>query len=466
MVRHATTTVTIWAVLTLAYSSALADWTRFRGPNGSGLDAGDKPAPTTWSDSENLRWKVALPGPGSSSPIVVGDRVFVTCWSGYGMDRGDPGEQEQLQRHLVAIDSDTGETIWSKSVEPYLPEDEYRGMFTQHGYASHTPVSDGQRVYVFFGKTGALAFDMEGNQLWQTSVGTGSGPRGWGTASSPILYNNLLIITATAESEALVGLDKETGEEVWREETEGFNSVWGTPVLVPVDADRTDLVLSVTEEVWGLNPETGRLRWYCESFPSSSICASAVAHDGVVYVMDSSPGGSGRIAVRAGGKGDVTDTHVVWSGRESTRVVTPILHEGRLYAFSNKTASCYDAATGDQLFSERLRSPGASGSAQTEETAGPGRRGGPGRAGGGRRRGGGMGGQDYASPVLAGGNLYFPSRAGDVFVLKPGDRFEQLAVNRFDHDGEDFSATPAVSNGRLFIRSSKHLYCVALEKDG
>jgi outer membrane protein assembly factor BamB len=339
-------------------------------------------------------------------------------------------------------------------------------MFTQHGYASHTPVSDGERVYVFFGKTGALAFDMEGNQLWQTSVGTGSGPRGWGTASSPILCGNLLIITATAESEALVGLDKETGEEVWREEIPGYGSVWGTPVLVPVDADRTDLVLSVTDEIWGLDPATGRLRWYCESFPSSSICASAVAHDGVVYVTDSSPDGGGRIAVRAGGKGDVTNTHVVWSGRESTRVVTPILHEGRLYAFSNRSASCYDAATGDELFSERLRPAGASSPAPTEESAERAPRGGPGRAGGGRRRGGGMGGQDYASPVLAGGNLYFPSRSGDVFVLKPGDRFEQLAVNRFDHDGEDFSATPAVSNGRLFFRSSKHLYCVALEEDG
>lgn len=442
MIRYALNTATIVILFMLVSSPAQADWTRFRGPNGSGISSGGQATPTTWSDSENLRWKVALPGPGSSSPIVVGDRVFVTCWSGYGMDQRDPGDQEQLRRHLVCIDGASGDTLWSKSVEPFLPEDEFRGMFTQHGYASHTPVSDGERVYAFFGKTGALAFDMEGNQLWQTSVGTESGPRGWGTASSPILHGNLLIVTATAESEALVALDTATGEEVWRQEAAGFNSVWGTPVLAKVDDERTDLVIAVPNEIWGLNPDTGKLRWYCEAITVSSFCSSVVAHDGVVYAMESGPGGSGGIAVRVGGAGDVTDTHVVWQGPQSPRVETPILHEGRLYSRSkersSRTASCYcyDAATGEEVYKSSLTSSGG---------------------GGGR---GGMGSGDYASPVLADGKLYFSSRSGDVFVLKIGEGFEQLAVNHLGEAGEDFSATPAVSNGCLFIRSSKNLYCV------
>jgi outer membrane protein assembly factor BamB len=464
MIRYVMNTATIVAILIFASSSARSDWTRFRGPNGSGVDSSGGPTPTTWSDAENLRWKVAMPGRGSSSPIVVGDRVFVTCWSGYGMDQSDPGDQKQLRRHLLCIDGNTGKTLWSKAVEPYLPEDEFRGMFTQHGYASHTPVSDGQRVYAFFGKTGALAFDMEGNQLWQTSVGTESGSHDWGTASSPILHKNLLIVTATAESEALVALDKATGKTVWRQEAAGFNSTWGTPVLAKVDADRTDLVIAVPYEIWGLDPDTGKLRWYCEAIGVSSFCSSVVAHDGIVYAMESGRDGSGGIAVRVGGKGDVTGTHVVWSGSQSNRIGTPVLHEGRLYSCSNKIVNCYDAATGKELYKSRLTSSGSGVAEKSDEPEQREDRGGLGGDRGRGRRGGGMGGQDYASLVFADGKHYFLSRSGDIFVLKTGDSFEQLAVNHLGDTGEDFSATPALSNGCLFIRSSKHLYCVASQE--
>ena len=132
-------------------------------------------------------------------------------------------------------------------------------MFTQHGYTSHTPVSDGQRVYVFFGKTGVLAFDLDGKKLWQTSVGTGSGPHGWGTASSPILYKNLVIVTASAESKSLVALNKETGKEVWRRKDAGFSGTWGTPILVDCGKGRTDLVIAVPFKIWGFNPDDGKL---------------------------------------------------------------------------------------------------------------------------------------------------------------------------------------------------------------
>ena len=187
-------------------------------------------------------------------------------------------------------------------VEPVLPEDPYSGMFTQHGYASHTPVSDGQRVYAYFGKTGMVAFDLDGKRLWQKSLGTESGPQGWGSASSPIVYNHLIIATASAESEALVALNKETGEEGWRKEAAGFSGTWGTPVLVDCGGGRTDLVLAVPFEMWGFNPEDGKLRWYCESVPSDSMCSSALVHEGVVYAMESGPRGGGTVAVRAGGR--------------------------------------------------------------------------------------------------------------------------------------------------------------------
>lgn len=424
-------------LLVAADPTDAGNWMQFRGPAGGGASPSTTPAPIQWSESENLQWKVDLPGPGSSSPIVVGDKVFVTCWSGYGLDRQNPGEQDQLQRHLVCIDRSNGEIVWDKTVAPYLPEDQYGGMFAEHGYASHTPVSDGEQVFAFFGKSGVVAFDLDGNQQWQQSVGTESGARNWGSASSPILYKNLVIVPATAESEALVALDKRTGEEVWRKEARGFNSVWGTPTLCEVDDQRTDLVVAVPNEVWGFRPEDGAFLWLCRAFGSSSFCSSPVAHDGVVYAMENGPGGGGGIAVQAGGQGDVTDTHVLWQGRQQGRIATPVYHHGKLYNFTGGVAVCYDASTGDQVFRSRLRDIQRGGRNST-----------------------------YASPTVAGDAIYYPLRSGDVVVCQATDEYLQLAVNRVgSDDDEDFSATPAISDGQILLRSSKRLYAIA-DDDG
>jgi outer membrane protein assembly factor BamB len=449
-------------VLSALSAAQAGDWLRFRGPNGSGISSDEKPLPVTWSATENLQWKAPLPGPGSSSPIIVGDRVFVTCWSGYGTDSASLGDQKDLRLHLVCLDRKSGQTMWMKTVEPALPEEPYRGQFAEHGYASHTPVSDGQRVYVYFGKSGAAAFDLEGNELWRTPIGTGL--HMWGSSSSPILYKNLVIITASIESQAVVALDKETGKEVWRETADGFGSTWGTPVLVQVDDERTDLVIAVPFEVWGLNPESGKLRWYCEALGVNYYCSSVVTDGDVIYGVEQNMGG-GSIAVRAGGKGDVTQTHVVWSGRDNNRIGTPLIHEGRLYFVSGKVVNCVDAKTGERVYQERV----AGGAAPAQPSGQPGQSGQP---GGGRNRfgggggfgggfGGGRGGQDYSSPIAADGKIYWVARSGEAYVLKLGDTFERLAVNRVTEDREDFSATPAVSDGQLFIRSSKHLYCIA-----
>jgi outer membrane protein assembly factor BamB len=332
-------------------------------------------------------------------------------------------------------------------------------MFAQHGYASHTPVSDGKRIYVYFGKTGALAFDLDGNQLWQTPIGTESDPRGWGSASSPILYGKILIITASAECEGLIGLDTETGKELWRQEAAGFNATWGTPVLVRVDDQRTDLVIGVPNEVWGFNPNTGKLRWYCQAMESDSYRSSVVAHEDIVFALEGR--GGGAFAIRAGGKGAVSDSHVVWEGKHSNGIGTPLVFEGRLYFINRGIVSCVDAKTGKELFQERLV-----GGAQANQGQPGGGRGNGGGGGGrpGGRRGGGFGSSDYSSPVIAGGKLYFVTRTGNMYVLNAGDKFEQLAVNRVTDDQEDFSATPAISNGQLFIRSSRHMYCIAAEE--
>ncbi|MCG8649138.1 MAG: PQQ-like beta-propeller repeat protein, partial [Pirellulales bacterium] len=244
--------VGVSALSCLLISTASADWLRFRGPNGSGISPDSSATPVNWSPTKNLKWKTKLPGPGVSSPIVVGDRVLVTCYSGYGLNRQQPGDINHLKRHLVCIDRASGDLLWERSVKAALPEDPFSGIgVPSHGYASHTPVSDGENVYVFFGKSGALAFDLQGNQLWHKSVGTESDDKRWGSSSSPILYQDLVIITASAESRALVGLNKRTGAEVWRQETDGLTDVWGTPLLVQLK-DRTDLVIGVPYEFWGL----------------------------------------------------------------------------------------------------------------------------------------------------------------------------------------------------------------------
>ena len=265
-----------------------------------------------------------------------------------------------------------------------------------------------------------------------------------------------MIVTASAESEALVGLNKQTGEEVWRQEAQGFGSTWGTPVLVEVADGRTDLVLGVPYEIWGINPDNGKLRWYCEAMDTDSFCSSVVTDGAAAFAIEGRGGGS--IAVLAGGEGDVSESHVAWRGRHNNRIATPIVHDGRIYFFAGGIINCINAETGEQIYQSRL----SGGSAPPAQEGGP--RGGFGGRGGRGGFGGGMGGMmgmDYSSPVVADGKLYFVSRRGDAYVIKLGPEFEQLAVNRLTEDDEDFSATPAVSDGQLLIRSSKHLYCVA-----
>jgi outer membrane protein assembly factor BamB len=386
---------------------------------------------------------------------------------------------------LICLDRATGKVIWDTPVEPVLPEDPFAGQLQRnHGYASHTPVSDGERIYVFFGKTGALAFDMNGKKLWQTSVGTGSGVMGWGTASSPILYKNLLIVPAVAESESLVGLDKKTGKKVWTFHDQSLSATWGTPVLADCGKGRTDLAFATSKKIWGLDPETGKERWQCDGLNMRSLCASAFTRDGIVYVFETFMGG-GSMAVKAGGEGDVTKTAVLWHGQAPIRIITPIIDDNLIYWAGNKTANCVDAKTGKSIYHDSITGgpapaspggggrggPGGGGPGGPGGFGGPGGggrqgggRGGPGGPGGGGRGGGGpgggMGGQDYSSPVMADGKILYQSRSGTAYVYAVGPEYKLLSQNKFDAGG-DFSATPAISDGQIFIRSSKYLYCVS-----
>lgn len=433
-----------------------SDWLRFRGPNGTGISPDQEPLPSSFGENENLQWKTPLPGAGVSCPIVVGDRVFVTCYSGYGLDRQSPGEMSALKRHMVCINRADGKVLWEQTVDAVLPEDEYSGMgVPEHGYASHTPVSDGTHVFGFFGKSGVYAWDLEGKQIWHQEVGKGSDDRAWGSSSSPILAGGVLIVPAGAEARAVIGLEAETGRELWKAEGDGLGNVWGTPALSVIDEKRTDVVLGAPYEIWGLNPETGKLRWYCSAMETDQFNSSVLIDGAMIYAVEGRGGGS--IAIRAGGKGDVTASNIAWTGNDSNRFSTPLLYEGRLYLISGGTVKCVNAQDGREIYQARLQGGG--------DAAGGGAPGSNGQPpGGGRGRGGfggGRGGSDYASPVLGDGKIYYVARGGDIHVLKPGDKLEKLSTNRLTAEQEDFSATPAISSGQIFFRSNRHLYCVS-----
>ena len=435
----------------MAVVAQAGDWNRFRGPNGQGVST-DKAVPAVWNEKTNLKWKTPLPGPGASSPIVVGKHVFVTCYSGYGESRSKVGKKSDLKRHLVCVNRDDGKIVWSKTVKHEGREDDYSRMLGEHGYASNTPASDGKQIFAFFGKSGVYAFDMQGNQQWRKSVGTESGRMRWGSGASLLLYKNLVIVNASEESESIYGFDKKTGKQVWKAQAAGLGNTWGTPVLVKTK-DRTELVIAVPYEIWGLNPDTGKLLWYTEDgISDSSMCSSLAVKGDVVYAVGGRGGGS--VAVRAGGKGNVTKTHTLWTGRASGRINTPVVHDERIYWVSSGIANCISAKDGKSLYRSRIGGGSSSG--------GRTRSGGGSRRGGRFGRGGGYGGgQTYCSPIVVNGKVIMLTRDGTAHVYKAGEKYTKLATNSLK-DGSDFHSTPAVGGaGDLYIRSSKYLYCIA-----
>lgn len=428
--NHAAALAALLLALALPLLAAEPDWPRFRGPNGSGIATGAQP-PTTWSDTQNVKWKTELPGPGTSSPILVGDRVFVTCWTGYGVTKG----KSPLSRELVCVDRASGKVKWTRAVAGETQVDHYEGYLPEHGYASHTPTSDGESVFVYFGRSGAAAFDLDGKQLWHVKLGDGANQKNWGSAASPVLYKDTVIITASEEAHAVVALDKKTGKEVWRAPGAALEYVFGSPALAGTPT-APELVFALPEELWALNPDTGKLRWFATTGLPGNIAPSVVVGEGVVFAFGGFPQ-LGAVAVKTGGKGDVTISHRLWQTRNSTYVPTPVLHEGRLYVVTDQGfALCLDAQTGEQVFKERL--PGASAS--------------------------GRGGKPfYASAVLANGNLFAVSRRNGTFVIEAKPQFKLVAQNSFASDATQFNATPAVSGKELFLRSDKFLYCVATQ---
>ncbi|MBM4072259.1 MAG: serine/threonine protein kinase [Planctomycetes bacterium] len=408
-------------LVTLAVCSAhAADWTQFRGPGGLGITT-ETSLPVEWSSKKNIVWRTKLPGPGTSSPVTAGKRVFVTCYTGYALDAGKPGNMDDLKRHLVCVERASGKILWTKQFDPVLPEHKYTGEGTYHGYASSTPVIDGDRLYVFFGKSGVYCFDLDGTEIWHTSVGKGI--NGWGSGTSPVLYKDKLIINASVESDNMIALDKTTGKELWK--TPGISSAWNTPVLVTVPAGEPELVVSIYNRVLGLSPETGKELWRAPGV-ERYVCPSVIANDGIVYAIG---GGHTSLAVKAGGRGDVAKTHSLWMKKKGSNVSSPVYHEGHIYWASDSggVVTCQKADTGDIVYQKRLDPPS---------------------------------GLIYSSPLLANGKLYYVSQKNGTYVVAASPEYKLLARNVFADDDSRTNASLAASDGQLLLRSDRYLYCI------
>ncbi len=403
--------------------AAESDWTGFRGPGANGIaEASNLPA--TWDASKNIVWKTTLPGLGSSSPTVLGQRIYLTCYSGYGESADEPGQLADLKRHLVCLDRRSGSVLWTKGFDARQPESKYVGRNnTRHGYASSTIATDGTLLYVFFGTSGVYAFDLNGNTLWQTDVGTGT--HGWGSGTSPLLYKNLVIVNASIESRSLIALDKKSGDIVWR--TEGIKSCWSSPNLVQV-GDKQELVLNVPKKLTGFDPGTGKELWYCDGIPDSYVCPTVITHDGVVYTIGGRK--NTAIAVRAGGRGNVNETHLLWTTKKGSNVSSPVLLDGHLY-WSHESRGvmyCLNAKTGEVVYEDKLDpKPDLI----------------------------------YASITAADGKLYMPSQENGTYVVAAQPTFKQLAVNKFQDDTSRTNACITVSNNQLLMRTDQAIYCIA-----
>lgn len=427
-----------------AAKKTTGNWPSFRGPAASGVADGMN-LPETWNGAsgENIKWKVKIPGLAHSSPVVWGDRVYVTtAISSAGKDTfkrglyGDGDASDDMSSHqwkVYALDKKTGKIIWDRIAYEGVPKEK---RHIKSSYASSTPATDGRYVVAFFGSQGLYAYDMKGKLQWKKDLGRMNvgaydiKSYEWGTASSPILWNDLVIVQVdTSEEDYVAAFDLKTGQEKWRTPREEFPS-WGTPNVVP--GKRSELVTNGSKFIKGYDPATGKELWRLGG--SSDITAPTPIYSGEYIVVVSGRRPVAPIFVlKAGASGDITlpqgktaNDFVVWNkNQRGSYMPTPVIYQGLLYVLNNNGVfDCYELATGKEVYRERIPHQGSGFS---------------------------------GSPVAADGKLYLPSEDGDVFIVQAGPKFAVLGTAKV---GEPLMATPALSDGLMFIRAQEHLYAV------
>jgi outer membrane protein assembly factor BamB len=443
-VRHSSIVLIVGIVLAVLFSGLSAgaatgtNWPAWRGPSGQGISE-EKNLPKEWSATKNIKWKTPIAGRGHSSPIVWGNKIFLTtaiegdivpgAKAVTHIDEGKeylhPDSVGADRKHtfkVICLNRDTGKILWEQTAFTGTP---YDNRHRKASFASSTPVTDGKYVYAFFGTEGVFAYDLNGKLAWKANVGK-LGTFGMGVGTSPILYENLVIIQGDEESGAgsfIVGLDKKTGTEVWRTPRK-VQASWATPLLVSCGM-QAQVITVGNEFVIAYDPASGKELWRHKGVESNAI-PSPVANNDMVFISAGFPAKI-AMAINLRSSGDVTDT-VVWKYPKGTAYVpSPILYGDYLYLTTDRgILTCLDAKTGEVKY-EGGRIP-----VPTTFTA---------------------------SPIAYDGLILLTSEDGDTFMIKAGPKHEVLGTNSV---GEPVYASPAVADGKIFIRGEKILYCIGI----
>jgi putative pyrroloquinoline-quinone binding quinoprotein/putative pyrroloquinoline-quinone-binding quinoprotein len=434
--------VTISACLLAGVSLSAQHWPAFRGANASGVADGT-PTAVKWNTAtnENVAWKTPVPGVAVSSPIVWGDRVFVSTAISSDPNQsirtglyGDVEPVNDSSKHtwrLLAIDKKSGKVLWDKVAYEGIPKTKRHPKSSQ---ASATPVTDGRRVIVSFGSEGLYAYDFDGKQLWKKDLGVLNAgwffdpDYEWGIGSSPIIYKNMVIVQCDIQRHSFIAaFDVDTGKEIWRTDRDEIPS-WSTPTIFEANG-KAELVTQATTFTRGYDPMTGKELWKYSGNSEIAI-PTPIIGPGFVIITNGYRGVQPIFAVKPGATGDITlkdnatkSDFVSWSTkRGGPYIPTPLIYGDQLYVLNNGVLTAYKVATGEQIYQKRL---------------------------------GGTGGVFSASPVAADGKIYCAGEDGDVFVIKAGPEYVELATNSM---GEVVMATPAISDGLIIVRGGKNVY--------
>ncbi len=419
-----TTIITITTILALSFvpvninvASGSENWPNFRGPDGTGTAKSGNP-PITWSETENIKWKVEVTGESLSSPVIWEDKIFF-------LTAVKLGDSDTYKFDIVCLDRNTGSKLWQKTATEEKP---HEGHHDTASFASYSPVTDGEHVWAGFGSRGLYCYDMDGNLKWKKPLIKMEKRRAFGEGSSAALAGDAIVAVCDHEGDsAIFAFDKKTGDLLWKKDRDEETG-WATPIAVEVDG-KMQVITNATNAIRSYDAKTGEIIWQCSGMTGSVIPTPSIGF-GKVFCM-SGFRGSALMAIELGRTGDLTGTNAIaWQMSDGTAYVPSqvLLSDKLFFCASDRNTgivSCYDAKTGKPYYSKQ-RLDGA-------DTI-------------------------YASFVGVGDRVYIAARNGTFFVLKNSDKFEVLATNKLD---DEFNATPAIVGDELYLKGKEHFYCIA-----
>ncbi len=424
-----------------AFGESFADnWHQWRGPNATGVSPTADP-PVAWSEEENVKWKVAIEGQGTSTPIIWNDKVFVLTAINTGVkDPSIPDPEDQPKTNffdikqpnaqhafvVLCLDRNTGKEIWRQVATTKIP---HQGAHNDNDFAPASPTTDGKHLYCWFGSAGLFCYDLQGNKIWEKKLGEVKVGSSLGEGCSPVLHEGKLVIVRDHAGQSTIEvLDAKTGNTLWKRERDEGNA-WATPRIIQ-HSGKTQVITAASGFVRSYDLDTGDIIWQCSGLTGNAIPCPVVEGDYVICMTGYQ--GYSAMAIPLTETGDISDSEkILWKKERGTPYIpSPLLYEGLIFYNQSNQAilTCLDAKTGEVAF-------------------------GPKRVG--------ELSNIYASPVGAGGRVYLTGRNGNTLVLERGPEYKVMALNKLD---ERFDASPAIAGNQLFLRGAKHLYCIETQQ--